>query len=155
MEPSTLAQRGSIPADLSASQLGLIVIDHGSRREESNRQLLDVVKMLERESFFSIIEPAHMELAQPDMQTAMDNCVRRGARYLVIHPWFLGPGRHWREHIPALAAEAAGHHPEISYVVSAPLGLHPGLIQAACDRSQAALDQLRRGDSSSSAIAEK
>ncbi len=136
-----LACHGRIPPDAPADKLGLIVIDHGSRREESNRQLLDVVRLLEAEGSFQIVEPAHMEIAQPDMQTAMDRCLDRGACYLVIHPWFLGPGRHWREHIPALAAQAASKHPGVSYVVSEPLGLHPGLIQAATDRIQSALQR--------------
>ena len=135
--PST--SRGSIPANLSTDELGIIVIDHGSRREESNRQLLDYVDLLKERAGYRIVEPAHMEIATPDMAMAMNNCVRQGARYIVIHPWFLGPGRHWREHIPQLAAEAARPHPRLAYVITEPLGLHPGLVEATCDRITDAL----------------
>ena len=88
-----------------------------------------------------IVEPAHMEIASPNMVMAMDQCVRQGARYVVIHPWFLGPGRHWREHIPLLAAEAARAYPQLAYVITEPLGLHPGLVKATCDRITDALQQ--------------
>ena len=136
-----LASRGTIPADPPLQELGLIVIDHGSRREESNDQLLEYVELLKQQAGYKIVEPAHMEIASPNMSMAMDRCVRQGARYVVIHPWFLGPGRHWREHIPVLAAEAAHAHPQLAYVVTEPLGLHPGLLRATCARITDALRQ--------------
>ena len=139
MTDTPLASRGTIPADPPLQELGIIVIDHGSRREESNNQLLDYVELLKQRAGYKIVEPAHMEIASPDMATAMDQCVRQGARYIVIHPWFLGPGRHWREHIPGLAAEAARPYPQVAYVVTEPLGLHPGLVEATCDRINDAL----------------
>src|SRR5207248_6587793 len=74
---------------------------------------------------FSIIEPAHMELAEPSISTAFDRCVARGAKRVVVMPYFLLPGRHWEEDIPRLTAEAAAKHPGVVYMVGAPLGLHP------------------------------
>ncbi len=136
-----LASRGTIPADSPLQELGIIVIDHGSRREESNDQLLEYVELLKQHAGYKIVEPAHMEIASPNMAMAMDQCVRQGARYVVIHPWFLGPGRHWREHIPLLAAEAARAYPQLAYVITEPLGLHPGLVKATCDRITDALQQ--------------
>jgi sirohydrochlorin ferrochelatase len=42
-----------------------------------------------------------------------------------VHPYFLLPGKHWAEDIPALAAGAAAEHPGVRYTVTEPLGLHP------------------------------
>ena len=47
---------------------------------------------------------------------------------VVVHPFFLLPGRHWNEDIPALAACAARKHPGVRYLVTAPLGLHPLML---------------------------
>ena len=55
----------------------VLVIDHGSRRSESNDLLLEVVQMFETLSPFSIVLPAHMELAEPSIQTAFDEAVRQ------------------------------------------------------------------------------
>jgi sirohydrochlorin ferrochelatase len=44
---------------------------------------------------------------------------------VVLHPYFLLPGKHWSEDIPELARQAASRHPGIPYLVTAPLGLHP------------------------------
>jgi sirohydrochlorin ferrochelatase len=66
-----------------------------------------------------------MELAEPSIETAFARCVERGAKTVVVFPYFLLPGRHWNDDIPRLAAAAAENHPGIRYLVTAPFGLHP------------------------------
>jgi sirohydrochlorin ferrochelatase len=105
--------------------LGIILVDHGSRREESNAMLLDVVRDFTAATGFPIVEPAHMELAEPSIATAFARCVDRGPKTVVVFPYFLLPGRHWHDDIPRLTAAAAANHPGIRYLVTAPFGLHP------------------------------
>lgn len=103
----------------------MIVVDHGSRRATSNRWLERIAGELARSTGWAVVEPAHMELAEPSIATAFDRCVERGARRVVVLPYFLLPGRHWREDIPRLVAEAATAHPGVAYRVVAPVGMHP------------------------------
>ena len=110
-------------------KLGVIVVDHGSRREESNAMLLDVARNFADASQIPIVEPAHMELAEPSIATAFDRYVARGATTVVVFPYFLLPGRHWNDDIPRLTAEAAKSHPGVRYLVTAPFGLHPLMAQ--------------------------
>jgi sirohydrochlorin ferrochelatase len=105
--------------------LGVILVDHGSRRDESNAMLLELVQNFAEATGLPIVEPAHMELAEPSIATAFSRCVGRGAKTIVVFPYFLLPGRHWNDDIPRLAAEAARQHPGIQYVVTAPFGQHP------------------------------
>jgi sirohydrochlorin ferrochelatase len=114
-----------LEANIDNKNIGVIVVDHGSRREESNAMLLDVVVDFARASGLSVVEPAHMELAEPSIATAFDRCVARGTTTVVVFPYFLLPGRHWNEDIPRLAAAAAQNHPGVRYLVTAPFGLHP------------------------------
>jgi sirohydrochlorin ferrochelatase len=111
----------------NSPQTAIIIVDHGSRKRESNDMLLALVEMYRGHAGarFAIIEPAHMELAEPSIATAFDRCVARGAKRVVVMPYFLLPGRHWTEYIPRLTAEAAAKHPGVGYLVGAPLGLHP------------------------------
>ena len=60
-----------------------------------------------RDSSDTIIEPAHMEMAEPSIKTAFINCVEKGATRIVCHPYFLSRGRHVREDMPELVARAA------------------------------------------------
>ncbi len=115
----------SIDFDMDGGTLGIILVDHGSRRDESNAMLLDVVREFEGATGFAIVEPAHMELAEPSIDAAFASCVARGATTVVVFPYFLLPGRHWNEDIPRLAAAAALRHPGVRYLVTAPFGLHP------------------------------
>jgi sirohydrochlorin ferrochelatase len=108
--------------------LAVIVVDHGSRRAESNESMELFVRSSADRLLYPIVEPAHMELAQPSIGTAFDRCVDAGAATVVIAPYFLGPGSHWDRDIPALAAEAAARHPGIGWLVTAPLGPDPLLM---------------------------
>ncbi|QQE10133.1 hypothetical protein JD969_11490 [Planctomycetota bacterium] len=104
---------------------GIIIVDHGSRREKSNEMLEAFVHSFVGDSEYQIIEPAHMELAEPSIKTAFDKCVARGAKKVIVCPYFLLPGKHWDEDIPQLTAAAAKKHPNVQFVVTAPIGLHP------------------------------
>lgn len=107
------------------TNVGIIVVDHGSKRQESNSLLMDVVRMFRESSVYQIVEPAHMELAEPTIQAAFDRCVEQGADLVVVHPYFLAPGKHWKEDIPRLARDASLKHPAVRHMVTEPLGLHP------------------------------
>lgn len=107
----------------------VIIVDHGSRRQASNEMLLTAVQQFAAQSEYSIVEPAHMELAQPDIATAFANCVRRGAGRVIVFPYFLSPGRHWSEDIPNLVAAAAADFPDVEWLVTAPFGLHPQMSE--------------------------
>jgi len=90
-------------------QTGIIIVDHGSRRDESNKMLEQVAELFGRRfsEKYDIVEPAHMELAEPSIATAYARCAGRGAGRIVVIPFFLGPGKHWTQDIPRLTADAA------------------------------------------------
>lgn len=124
---------------------GLVIVDHGSRRPESNELLLEVVEAYRRHSSWQIVEPAHMELAEPSIAAAFARCVEQGAKQVVIMPYFLAPGRHWNEDIPRLAAEAASPFAErgVTFLVAPPLGVHPLMLRVIDDRVREGLDAHR------------
>src|ERR1700722_6561312 len=61
---------------------GIVIVDHGSRREESNLMLERVAERFAQRFLgkYSIVEPAHMELAEPSIATAFARCMQRGAK---------------------------------------------------------------------------
>ena len=106
-------------------RVGVVVVDHGSRQPDANRWHEEFVRGFRELHRYAAVEPAHMELAEPTIASAFAACVAAGATTVVVVPFFLWPGRHWSEDIPALVAEAAGAHPGTRYLVAAPLGPHP------------------------------
>ncbi len=124
----------------------VILVDHGSTRPESNAQLLAVVAAFRERRPWRIVEPAHMELAEPSIAAAFARCVAQGARRVVVVPYFLAPGKHWREDIPRLAAEAASPYSGVELTVAAPLGVHPLMLEIVDAQIEEALGRQQRGD---------
>ena len=122
--------------------LAVIVVDHGSRRGESNESMEVFVRASAAHLLYPIVEAAHMELAEPSIGTAFDRCVAAGAATVVLAPYFLGPGHHWDRDIPALAAEAAARHPGVGWLVTAPLGPDPLLMDIVERRVEHCLAQV-------------
>ena len=119
---------------LGRDATGIVVVDHGSRRAEANRRHEDFVAEWKRHCGYTIVEAAHMELAEPSIGTAFDTCAAAGATAVVVVPYFLWPGNHWDRDIPLLAAEAAARHSDVPFLVTAPLGPHPLLMTIVDDR---------------------
>lgn len=130
-------------ASANNETIGIVVVDHGSRRAASNELLLDVVQLFRQTTGHEIVEAAHMELAEPSIADAFAKCVDQGATLVVVHPYFLSPGRHWSEDIPRLAAEAANNHPGIRHLVTAPLGLHTKMAEIMAERVEVCLARCR------------
>lgn len=103
--------------------LGVVIVDHGSKRVEANAMLEEVVRMYRSVSGAPIVEAAHMELAEPTIAQAFARCVEQGARTIVVHPYMLSPGRHSTNDIPRMVREAAAAHPGIQIAVTEPLGV--------------------------------
>jgi len=130
---------------------GIIIVDHGSRRTQSNLMLEEVARLF-GERFvqkYEIVEPAHMELAEPSIATAYGRCVERGATNVIVCPFFLGPGKHWTSDIPKLTADAAREHPATRYHVAMPLGIDDLILDLLdkragwCERNQLSCESCR------------
>ena len=116
----------------------ILLVDHGSRRPEANALLDSVAAELSRRMSDHIVRVAHMEIAEPTVAQGIDACVEAGAREIVVHPYFLGPGYHTRESIPQLVEAAAQRHPDLRVWISEPLGLHTKLVDVIVERIETA-----------------
>jgi sirohydrochlorin ferrochelatase len=112
----------------------ILLVDHGSRRPEANALLERVAELVAKHAPEAIVRWAHMDLAEPSIAQGIDACANAGAREIVVHPYFLGPGSHTTVDIPRLVRAAAVSHPDVQIRVSEPLGLHPKLVDVILDR---------------------
>ena len=121
------------------SKTGIIIVDHGSRRPESNAMLEQVAAAFAARfaGEFDVIEPAHMELAMPDIAAAYAACVGRGAEDLTLLPFFLAEGKHWTRDIPSLVNQASRDFPGTRYRIARPLGLDDLILDLLRKRADA------------------
>lgn len=126
-----------LPTD--KDKMAVILVDHGSTIDESNRLLVEIVEAYRRQSAWKIVEPAHMDLAEPTIATAFRRCVEQGAEFVIVMPYFLGPGQHSSQDIPRLTAEAGQAFQGVEHLVTTPLGLHDLLLRVVDERIDEAL----------------
>ena len=119
--------------------LGIVLVDHGSQHADANDMLIEVARVLRETLGTAIVEHAHMELAEPTIEQAFAACVARGAEHIVVHPYFLAPGRHSTVDIPRLSADAAARFPGVTHAVTEPLGLEDRMIDVVLHRIERAL----------------
>jgi len=116
----------------------LIIVDHGSTVTEANEMLVEVTNLV-RSSVncdFDIVRHCHMEIAEPSISQAFDECVSQGAEHLVVHPYFLAPGRHSTLDIPNMVKDAAKKHKGITYTVTEPLGIHSNIVEVVLEKAR-------------------
>jgi sirohydrochlorin ferrochelatase len=128
---------------------GIVIVDHGSRRDESNAMLEEVARLFGARfhEMYDIVEAAHMELAEPSIATAYARCVERGATRVIVCPFFLGPGKHWTGDIPRITADAAANFPQTEYHVTMPLGIDDLILELLAKRVGSCVEHAYRCDS--------
>ena len=117
---------------------GFIVFAHGSRVESANQAVREVASQMAASGHY-LVEAAFLELGQPDLTGATALLIARGAKRIVVIPYFLTLGTHMQRDLPRLVREAAQAHGDVEMEVTATLDGHPALLQALLDRAGAAL----------------
>ena len=115
-------------------QIGILIVGHGSRRDEANADVREAARLIARRGSFACVEPAFLEIVSPTIAEGFAKLVRRGAEHVIVHPYFLSPGRHTRGDIPVDVHAAASRHPGVTYQITEPLAAHPSVIDASIDR---------------------
>lgn len=110
-------------------RIGVIIVDHGSKKDEANNMLLKLVEKYKSFSYYSIVEGAHMEIAEPSISVAFKKCVDQGANFVICHPFFLSKGRHVQEDIPTLMKEASSLNNNTKYKITEPLGVQDKILE--------------------------
>jgi sirohydrochlorin ferrochelatase len=115
---------------------GILIVDHGSRKDEANEMLPHMAELIQRLAEGDVVvRHAHMELADPDIREGFEDCVRAGATEVIVFPYMLSPGRHSTADIPRMVAEVARAFPGVSFTVTPAFGLHEKLAEVVLERA--------------------
>jgi len=112
----------------------VLLVDHGSRRNEANVVLEELAARLRARLPDRIVAFAHMDLAEPTVAQAIAACVAEGATEIVVHPYFLTPGSHSTVDIPRLAQAALVGHPQVTLRMTPSLGVHEKIVEVVLER---------------------
>nr|WP_305891017.1 CbiX/SirB N-terminal domain-containing protein [Methylomonas sp. WSC-7] len=101
----------------------MLVVAHGSRREDSNLEIRELTKQLRlMTNCFAAIDCAFLEIAEPSIAQALTQQITLGARQIVVMPYFLSAGRHVSIDIPEQVQRIRDTHPQIDIRIANHLG---------------------------------
>jgi sirohydrochlorin ferrochelatase len=118
----------------------LLLIAHGSREPGANADLHRLADELRRTGRYAVVEPAYLELAEPDIEAGGGRCVELGVRRVVLVPYFLAAGIHVRRDLAAARGRLAERFPEVEFRLAEQLGPHPLLTEIVAQRAAEALE---------------
>jgi sirohydrochlorin ferrochelatase len=123
----------------------LLLMAHGSRQEEANADLFHVVAQLRSRGSLSIVEGSFLELAAPTIEEAAERCLAQGAEQVIMVPYFLSAGLHFRRDLTNLKNRLAGRFPHVQFYLAEPLGRHPLLLEIVMERANQVNNHLSEG----------
>jgi sirohydrochlorin cobaltochelatase len=75
------------------------------------------------------VEAGFLELAEPTIAAAVERLVERGVRRMIVAPLVLFAASHAKRDIPDAVAAAVGGVGDLTWAQTAPLGLHPQIVE--------------------------
>ena len=113
----------------------LVLIAHGSRRQASNQEVLDLAMRLRQPAGdrYQLIKAGFLEIAEPSIPEAIETCIQSGATCIVVVPYFLAAGRHVAEDIPHIVKPVAERHPQVAIRISEHIGMSDSMTRLILD----------------------
>ncbi len=105
-----------------------LLVGHGSRDSEGNQEFLEFLELVRKAAPERRFEACYLELAEPDIPTGIETCVRQGATRIVVVPVILLAAGHVKSEIPEFIDQARGRYPDIEFVYGRNVGLHSKIL---------------------------
>jgi sirohydrochlorin cobaltochelatase len=123
------------------SKLGVLLVGHGTASAVGTQQFRVLARQLADRMSPAAVEPAFLEMQQPDIAKGLRQLADRGAEQIVVAPLLLFAAGHAKQDIPAAAQSAltALTLPRPTVVHAAHLGCHPAIVQLSRRRLAEAL----------------
>lgn len=119
---------------LKAQKTGIIILGHGSRVRKANDLIPKVIKAIKNRLGLSIVEPAYLQLCQPDLSRCIKGLISRGIKKIIIVPFFLFVGNHVRRDIPEIIRKQRQDYPEVEFIYANNLGEDSKIVEIVIDR---------------------
>jgi len=118
----------------------LLLIDRGSKEQDVKEELHDICSMAKERGNYYFSDYAFLEVTPPYIEEGINSCVKQGAEFLTIMPYFLYPGMKLKlavEQSKKIALELG-----LSFGVTECLNYHSTFIGIVKDR----IDEVKRNE---------
>ena len=111
----------------------VILIGHGSRAAGADDDMEKIAEAL-RAKLGGIVATCRMSGRGIPFDEAFESCAGRGAKEIIVLPYFLHFGVHLREDIPEILRKNVRKHPEVRLVLGKHLGYDDALVNLVAKR---------------------
>jgi sirohydrochlorin ferrochelatase len=119
----------------------IIVFAHGSTVASANDAVRSVAAAAAAQGGFEHYDVAFLDCAPPSLREAVERLAVRGARRILVMPYFLTLGIHLQRDLPAIVGQLQERYPGLEMRVTPPLDGHPALGGIIADRVREALEE--------------
>ena len=96
----------------------IIFIAHGSKKEKSNNEFLELIENIsKKDTTYSLKKAAFLEAALPNIPTCVDELIKKGATHIYLYPFFLNSGKHVLIDLPELLVTLKNENPKIEFTL--------------------------------------
>ncbi len=110
--------------DATRTKTAVLLIAHGSRRAEANRDLVLLAELVAQRGDYDFVEVSYLEIAVPSIIDGGRTCVKKGATRVLMLPYFLSAGVHVVNDLEELQRQLEQEFPQVTFVLCPHLGLH-------------------------------
>ena len=121
-------------SELNAEKRAVVLIAHGSRNAAANDDAIYFAELLRKAEIADRVEAAFLELAEPNIATAVSKCLETGPTAVVLLPFFIYAGVHVRNYMAGMCREFGNAHPKVRFILAEPMGRHDLLKRVLIDR---------------------
>lgn len=120
--------------DSANPTVGILIVSHGSQREEANRGFEAMVARVASRLEGAMLLPAFFSLARPAIPEQIGRLAALGARRVLLMPYFLYTGQHVLVDIPAVMDQCRSRFPSLTIELLATLENDPALEDLLVER---------------------
>lgn len=115
---------------------GILLLGHGSRREEANQVIIDLCELVKEKYGDVLYEVGYLSFGEPNLAEAVENLIKAGAKKIIVVPVFLVTGNHIKRDIPSRLLLQKTTHPDVKFIMAGHIGADPLLADILIDRAK-------------------
>ena len=96
----------------------ILFIAHGSKKEKSNNEFLELVENLsKKETKYELKKAAFLEFANPDINSTCVEFIKKGAKEIYFYPFFLNSGKHVVVDLPNIIEDLKKSYSDLNFIL--------------------------------------
>src|SRR5437016_4751914 len=117
--------------------IGLILLSHGSLLCGASEILSQHAARLRQRNNYLCVEIGYLNYSEPRFSEAVKSCLRKGARTIVVAPYFLVPGKFVKLDVARAIEMVRKQYPGLEMDVAEPIGYDPSIAEAILSLAEA------------------